>query len=214
MRSYLTVKEILDFIFAMILMIFLLPIMIAVAIAVKVEDRKGPIFFKQKRIGKDLKEFDLFKFRSMRTTTVKNGKSLSDAERITMVGKFIRKTSIDELPQLFNILKQEMSFIGPRPLPPLYLPYYTDEEIHRHDIKPGISGWAQVNGRNSLNWDSRFKYDLIYLHNISFLFDLKILFLTIKKILLKSDIHIRGTDSEDKSLHKIRSLNKKNQEVQ
>lgn len=208
MKPYLAVKRILDFIFALVLLIIVFPVIVIVSIAIKIEDPKGPIFFKQKRIGKGLKEFEIFKFRSMKVEIVKLGRRLSDAERMMKVGNFLRKTSIDEIPQLFNILRLEMSFIGPRPLPIIYLPYYTEEELHRHDINPGISGWAQVNGRNYLSWDERFKYDLEYVSDISFAFDLRILLLTIKKVISASDIGVRGVDFEDKSLHQIREKNK------
>ncbi len=198
------IKRILDFIFATILLIVLSPIMLIAAIAIKLDDPKGPVLFKQERVGKGNKTFKVFKFRSMIVERERKGKELSDIERMLKVGNILRKLSIDELPQLFNIIKGEMSFIGPRPLPVIYLPYYTDEEIHRHDIRPGISGWAQVNGRNYLSWEKRFEYDLEYVNNVSFLFDLKIFFLTIKKVFSRSDIGVRGVDIPDNSLHKIR----------
>lgn len=209
MKPYLTIKTILDFIFALVLLIIVSPVIAIVSIAIKIEDPKGPIFFKQKRIGKGLKEFEIYKFRSMKVEIMRSGRRLSDAERMTKVGNILRKTSIDEIPQLFNILRLEMSFIGPRPLPIIYLPYYTEKELHRHDINPGISGWAQVNGRNYLSWDDRFKYDIEYVSDISFIFDLRILLLTIKKVISASDIGVRGVDFEDKSLHQIREQNKK-----
>lgn len=201
------VKRILDFIFAIILLIILSPIMLIAAIVIKVEDPKGSVLFKQERIGKENKVFKVFKFRSMIVERERDGHKLTDAERMLKVGNFLRKTSIDELPQLFNIIRGEMSFIGPRPLPVIYLPYYTEEEIHRHDITPGISGWAQVNGRNYLSWEKRFEYDLEYVNNVSFLFDLKVFFRTIKKVFLRTDIGVRGIDVADDSLHEIRKPN-------
>lgn len=198
------IKRLLDFLFAILLLVIFSPVMLAAAIAIKIEDPCGPILFKQERAGKDNKIFTLYKFRTMIVKTEKNGVKLSDADRLLRVGNILRKLSIDELPQLLNIIKGEMSFIGPRPLPVIYLPYYTDEEIHRHNIRPGISGWAQVNGRNYLTWEEKFRYDLEYVNNVSFLFDVKIFLMTVKKVLTKSDIGVRGADFPDKSLHEIR----------
>lgn len=199
------VKRMLDFVFAIILLIILSPIMVIAALAIKIEDREGPVLFKHDRIGKGNKVFTVFKFRSMIVIRERNGCKLSDTERMLKVGNFLRKSSIDEFPQLFNIIRGEMSFIGPRPLPVVYLPYYTKEEIHRHDVRPGISGWAQVNGRNYLSWEKRFEYDLEYVNNVNFLFDVKIFFKTIKKVFLRSDIGVRGVDIPDNSLHEIRN---------
>jgi len=198
------IKGLLDFLFAILLLVILSPIMLAAAIIIKMEDPGGPILFKQERVGKDNKIFTLYKFRTMIVETEKNGVKLSDADRLLKFGNTLRKLSIDELPQLFNIIKGEMSFIGPRPLPVVYLPYYTDEEIHRHDVRPGVSGWAQVNGRNYLSWEEKFRYDLEYVNNVSFLFDVKIFLMTVKKVLTKSDVGVRGADYPDKSLHEIR----------
>ncbi|HHW69956.1 MAG TPA: sugar transferase [Clostridiales bacterium] len=177
------IKRILDFIFAIMLLIVLMPIMLVVSIAIKIEDPKGPILFKQERPGKDGKIFKVYKFRTMITETKRNGKELSDMERITKVGAFLRKTSIDELPQLFNIIRGEMSFIGPRPLLPQYLEYYTPEQMRRHEVKPGISGWAQVNGRNAISWEEKFELDVWYVDNQSFLLDLKIFCMTIYNVI-------------------------------
>ena len=199
------IKRILDFIFAIILLIILSPIMLISAIAIKIEDPKGPVLFKQRRPGKNAKIFKVYKFRTMKIETERDGKKLSDMERMTKVGSFLRKTSIDELPQLFNVIRGEMSFIGPRPLLVRYLPYYTKEEKNRHNVMPGITGWAQVNGRNTISWEKKFKYDLEYVNNISFKFDLKIFFLTIMKIIRKSDILIYGTEKCPKALDIERS---------
>lgn len=205
-RRYL--KRVLDIIFALIILVIASPVMLFCAILIKVEDPSGPIIFKQERIGKRNTIFKVYKFRSMRVVLEKDGCKLSDLERMLKIGGILRKLSVDELPQLINIIKGEMSFIGPRPLPVVYLPYYTDEEIHRHDISPGISGWAQVNGRNQLNWDDRFRYDLEYVRDVNLAFDLKIVAFTIKKVLGRSDIQVRENSTEDRSLHKVRQPNK------
>ena len=147
-----------------------------------------PAIFKQKRPGKDEKIFHLYKFRTMTNKKDKNGKLLPDEKRLTGFGKFLRKTSLDELPELFNILFGQMSFIGPRPLLVEYLDYYTEEEHHRHDIRPGLTGWAQVHGRNLVNWNERFKLDLEYVNNLSFMMDVKVVFLTIKTVLVREGI--------------------------
>lgn len=179
----------LDFVFAVILLIIASPIMLLAAIAIKLEDPKGPVLFRQKRPGKNAKIFTVYKFRTMRVETEKDGRPLTDMERMTKVGSFLRKTSIDELPQLFNIIRGEMSFIGPRPLLVQYLELYTPEQMRRHEVTPGISGWAQVNGRNAISWEEKFKYDVWYVDNQSVLLDFKILFLTIYNILKREGIN-------------------------
>lgn len=186
-------KPFLDFIFAAILLIILFPLILVSFIVIKLEDPSGPVLFKQKRIGKDSKEFRVFKLRSMKVRTHdKSGKELTDHERMLRFGGVFRKLSIDELPQLINILKGDMSFIGPRPLPIIYGPYYNENENRRHEIKPGISGWAQVNGRNSISWEDKFKLDVEYVERIGFVFDIKIAFLTVYKVFAKSDVVVRG----------------------
>ncbi|MBZ4656150.1 MAG: UDP-galactose phosphate transferase [Thermoanaerobacter sp.] len=189
MKIYPYIKRILDFIFAIILLVITSPVMLLAAIAIKIEDPKGPVLFKQKRPGKNAKIFTVYKFRTMRVETEKDGRPLTDMERMTKVGSFLRKTSIDELPQLFNIIRGEMSFIGPRPLLVQYLELYTPEQMRRHEVTPGISGWAQVNGRNAISWEEKFKYDVWYVDNQSFLLDLKILFLTIFNVLKREGIN-------------------------
>lgn len=189
------VKRFLDFVFAIILLIILWPIMVIAAIAIKIEDSNGPVLFKQKRPGKDAKIFTVYKFRTMKVETEKNGKPLTDMERMTKVGSILRKTSIDELPQLFNIIRGEMSFIGPRPLLVRYLELYTPEQMRRHEVLPGISGWAQVNGRNAISWEEKFKLDVWYVDNQSFLVDLKILFMTIYNILKREGINNSKEDT-------------------
>ncbi|MBE6912388.1 MAG: sugar transferase [Ruminococcaceae bacterium] len=165
---------------------------IIVAILVRIK-LGSPILFKQERPGKDGKIFKLYKFRSMTDEKDENGELLPDDVRLTKFGRFLRKTSLDELPEAFNILKGDMSVIGPRPLAVKYLPYYTAEEMHRHDVRPGLSGLAQVKGRNALQWEERFAYDLEYVRNISFFFDVKIVFMSAMKMLKRSDIVERGT---------------------
>lgn len=183
------VKRMMDFIFAIILLIILSPIILIAAMAIKIEDPKGPVLFKQKRPGKDTKIFEVYKFRTMKVETERDGRKLSDMERMTKIGLFLRKTSIDELPQLFNIICGEMSFIGPRPLLVQYIKYYSSEQMRRHKVTPGISGWAQVNGRNAISWEEKFEYDVWYIDNQSFLLDLKIFWLTIYNVINRKDIN-------------------------
>lgn len=186
-RRYL--KRILDFIFAIFLLTVASPIMLLAALAIKFEEPKGSIFFKQKRPGKNAKIFNVYKFRTMRVKTERDGKPLTDMERMTKIGSLLRKTSIDELPQLFNIIRGEMSFIGPRPLLVQYLEFYSSEQMRRHEVTPGISGWAQVNGRNAISWEQKFEYDVWYVDNQSFLLDLKILFMTISNVITGKGIN-------------------------
>ncbi|RHB39443.1 sugar transferase [Dorea formicigenerans] len=154
---------------------------------------RGNPFFTQPRPGKNGKIFKLIKFRSMDNRKDKDGNLLPDNVRLNKYGRFIRKTSLDELPEAFNIIKGDMSVIGPRPLAVQYLPYYNELEKHRHDVRPGLSGWAQVNGRNGLQWEQRFAYDIEYVNKITFLNDVKIIFMTVKKTLKSEDIVVRGT---------------------
>lgn len=189
-------KYIFDFFAALLLITLLSPLILLSFLIIKLEDPSGPVIFKQKRVGLRGQEFLVYKLRSMRVDILdSSGKELSDSERMLKYGELFRKLSVDELPQLFNILKGDMSFIGPRPLPSIYAPYYSAEENRRHDIKPGISGWAQVNGRNSITWEDKFKLDVEYVDKISFLFDLKIAFLTVYKVFFKSDVIVRGTST-------------------
>jgi undecaprenyl phosphate N,N'-diacetylbacillosamine 1-phosphate transferase len=194
MRPYFIIKRILDFVFALILLIVLSPVMLLAALAIKL-DSKGSILFKQQRPGKDAKIFTIYKFRTMLVETEKGGKALSDFERMTKVGSFLRKTSIDELPQLINIIKGEMSFIGPRPLLVQYLEIYSSEQMRRHEVRPGITGWAQVNGRNAISWEEKFRYDVWYVDNLSILLDIRIVFLTIYNILARKDINNSLSDT-------------------
>ncbi|MFV8224362.1 sugar transferase [Christiangramia aquimixticola] len=182
------VKPFFDFIFASVALIILSPILIVVTILLAIANNGFP-FFIQKRPGKNGRIFNIIKFRTMTNARDSKGQLLPDADRLTPVGKFIRKTSVDELPQLFNVLKGDMSFIGPRPLLPQYLQIYTREQMKRHDVKPGITGWAQVNGRNAISWTEKFRLDIYYVENISFLLDIQILFKTIKKVLISEGIN-------------------------
>lgn len=182
------VKLIIDFISALIILIIFSPILIFVIISLFIiNDRE--VFFTQKRPGLDGKIFTILKFKTMNDKKDVNGNLLPDHQRITLIGQFIRSSSIDELPQLFNVLKGDMSIIGPRPLLPSYLKLYSSEQKRRHQMKPGITGWAQVNGRNTLSWSEKFKYDIEYVDSCSFLLDLKIILMTIKNVLQKKDIN-------------------------
>lgn len=188
-RVYKYIKRAMDFLVAVILLTVLSPLMLLAATLIAV-NRDGPILFKQKRPGKDGKIFTVYKFRTMSTALIdRNGKELSDFERMTRIGKFLRKTSIDELPQLFNIIKGDMSFIGPRPLLTEYLGLYSPEQMRRHEVLPGISGWAQVNGRNTLTWEQKFAYDIYYVDHYSFSMDMKIFFKTIENVLRQDGIN-------------------------
>lgn len=184
---YINIKRIFDVLLAIGLLIVALPIMIIVAIVVKLGS-EGPLIFKQSRPGKDGKVFNIYKFRTLIIEKERDGKVLSDEERVTTNGRILRKGSIDELPQLFNVLKNQMSFIGPRPMVLEYFKYYTDKQKKRHDVLPGISGWAQVNGRNEISIEEKINYDLYYVDNISLILDIKILFLTLYKVFARKDI--------------------------
>lgn len=185
------IKRILDFTLSLLALIVLSPIMLIIYILVRIK-LGNPAIFKQKRPGKDEKIFTLYKFRTMTDEKDENGELLPDEIRLTKFGKFLRSTSLDELPELINIIKGDMAIVGPRPLTIKYLEYYTEEEHHRHSVLPGLTGWAQVNGRNNLKWEERFKYDLEYVNKVKFSFDLKIILLTIKKVISSSDIVVRG----------------------
>lgn len=186
------IKRILDLILSLMALILLMPLMIIIGILVRI-NLGSPIIFKQKRPGKNEKIFTLYKFRTMTDKRDIDGNLLPDEYRLTKFGKFLRSTSLDELPELINIIKGDMAIVGPRPLLVEYLPYYTEEEKHRHDVRPGLTGLAQVNGRNALQWEERFSFDLQYKKNVSFKEDFKIILMTIKKVLKKENIVVSGT---------------------
>ena len=180
-------KSILDKILAVFLIILFSPIYIIVSMLI-LWNMGRPILFRQKRPGKDEKIFGIYKFRTMTNEKDVDGNLLPDEQRLVGLGKFIRSTSLDELPQLFNVLKGEMSFVGPRPLLIEYLDLYKEEQKRRHDVKPGITGWAQVNGRNAISWEQKFEYDVWYVDHQSFWLDMKILWMTFLKVVKRSDI--------------------------
>lgn len=182
----LKIKRFLDVLISLILIILLLPIYIVVTIVVMFSFG-FPIIFKQNRPGLYGKVFTIYKFRTMLNLTDKNGNILSDTERLTATGKFLRSTSLDELPELFNVLKGDMSLVGPRPLLVEYLDKYTPEQARRHDVKPGITGWAQINGRNAISWEEKFKLDVWYVDNWSIWLDFKIMIMTILKVCKRRD---------------------------
>lgn len=195
---YRYVKRAMDFTIALIMLIVFSPLMLISCILIKM-NKDGPILFKQKRPGKNGKIFTVYKFRTMSVHTHdKDGRELSDFERISKIGNLLRKTSIDELPQLINILKGDMSFIGPRPLLTEYLDLYTPEQMRRHEVAPGISGWAQVNGRNTLTWEQKFEYDVYYVDNMSLLFDVKIFIKTITNVLKQDGINSDSANTMEK----------------
>ena len=181
------INRILDLILSLMALIVLMPLMIIIGILVRI-NLGSPIIFKQKRPGKNEKIFTLYKFRTMTDKRDIDGNLLPDEYRLTKFGKFLRSTSLDELPELINIIKGDMAIVGPRPLLVEYLPYYTEEEKHRHDVRPGLTGLAQVNGRNEISWEEKLKYDTEYIKEISFYSDLKIIFKTIKKTIKRKDI--------------------------
>lgn len=183
----LFLKRAIDFTISLVALLVIWPILAIITIWLHFANKGAGAFFLQERPGKDGKIFKVIKYKTMTDDRDENGNLLPDSVRLTKVGKFVRATSIDELPQLINILKGDMALIGPRPLLVKYLPYYTEEEAHRHDVRPGMTGWAQLHGRNSLrSWEQRFKYDVEYVNNLSFMMDVKIVFMTIKNV-LKSD---------------------------
>jgi|TARA_B100000809_G_scaffold67167_1_gene64079 lipopolysaccharide/colanic/teichoic acid biosynthesis glycosyltransferase len=181
------IKPILDFCIALFGILIALPILILTALLLAITNNGNPFFF-QIRPGRHEKLFKIIKFKTMTDAKGVHENLLPDNQRLTRVGSFVRKTSLDEIPQLFNVLKGEMSLIGPRPLLPEYLPLYNDIQKKRHQVRPGITGWAQVNGRNSIGWEEKFILDVYYVNNFSFAMDLKVLFLTIKKVLLREGV--------------------------
>jgi lipopolysaccharide/colanic/teichoic acid biosynthesis glycosyltransferase len=188
-KNYL--KRIFDFIFSLVGITLLFPIFLIVMVGLFISNDGKPFFF-QLRPGKSGKIFKIIKFKTMNDKKDSDGTLLSDAERLTPVGAFVRKTSLDEIPQLINVLKGDMSLIGPRPLLVQYLPLYNEHQARRHEVRPGITGWAQVNGRNAISWNQKFDYDVWYVDNLSFILDVKIFFLTAKKVFVREGISQEG----------------------
>lgn len=183
------VKRPVGFLGALVALIILSPLFLCTMLLLKFANKGAGVFFTQDRPGKNEKIFKALKFKTMTDERDVDGNLLPDADRLTRVGRFIRSTSIDELPQLINILKGDMAFIGPRPLLVKYLPLYSEEQHRRHDVRPGMSGWAQVNGRNNISWTKKFEYDVYYVDHIGLAMDLKVFFTTIKKVLGRADIN-------------------------
>ena len=181
-------KRLIDFLVVFCVLAVIWPILLLVMLWLHFTNKDTGIFFTQERPGKNGKIFKVIKFKTMTDKRDANGKLLSDAERLTKVGRFVRSTSVDELPQLFNVLKGDMALVGPRPLLPQYLSLYSKEQARRHEVRPGITGWAQVNGRNAISWNKKFALDVWYVDHCSFLLDLKIIFLTIKKVFVREGI--------------------------
>lgn len=197
-------KRVFGFIGALIAVIILSPLFLFVIIWLYFANKGAGVFYFQTRIGKGEKPFKVIKFKSMTDEKDANGELLPDAQRLTRAGRFVRSTSIDELPQFFNIIKGDMAFIGPRPLLPVYLPYYTQEEAHRHDVRPGISGWAQVNGRKNITWNHKLECDVYYVKNLTLWLDIKIFFLTIYKVFKRESVGVET--SGNVSLYDVRGV--------
>ncbi|WP_053826620.1 sugar transferase [Lascolabacillus massiliensis] len=182
-------KRLIDFTLSLIGFIVISPIFIIVWVWLTIANKGAGALFFQERPGKDEKIFKVIKFKTMTDERDASGKLLPDAKRLTKVGRFVRSTSLDEIPQLINVIKGDMSLIGPRPLLVQYLPLYNENQKRRHEVKPGITGWAQVNGRNAISWDKKFEYDIWYVDNISFSLDIKVLFRTIQKVFKREGIN-------------------------
>ena len=182
-------KRLLDLLFVLLVLFVLSPLLLVVSVWLFFANGKIGIFFVQERPGLKGRIFKMIKFKTMTDERDEEGNLLPDEKRLTRIGRFIRSTSLDELPQLFNVLKGDMSLIGPRPLLPQYLPLYSEKQAKRHDVRPGITGWAQVNGRNAISWQQKFEYDVWYVDHLSFVLDMKILFLTIKKVFIREGIN-------------------------
>ena len=184
-------KQLIDFILSFLGLMILSPVFIIVFISLYIANEGKPFFF-QARPGKNERIFNIIKFKTMTDKKDKEGNLLSDAERLTRMGSFVRKTSLDEIPQLINVLKGDMSLIGPRPLLVSYLPLYDKQQKRRHEVKPGITGWAQINGRNAISWEQKFEFDVWYVDHLSFWLDVKIIFKTIKKVFVREGISADG----------------------
>lgn len=188
------IKRLFDLIFAIITLVFFLPLILLITITLLVAN-KGEPFFVQRRVGENEKIFKIFKFKTMNNFKTQTGELLPDAQRLTGIGRLLRQTSLDELPQLYNVIIGTMSFVGPRPLLIEYLPLYNKFQKQRHKVKPGITGWAQINGRNMLSWQDKFNYDVWYVENLSFFLDFKILAQTILKVIQRKDINQDGNST-------------------
>ena len=186
-----------DFIIVFTALLLIWPILLVVSIWLHFANKGAGAFFFQERPGKNGKIFKVIKFKTMTDERDADGNLLPDADRLTKVGSFVRSTSIDELPQLINVLKGDMALIGPRPLLPRYLPWYTEEEMHRHDVRPGISGWAQCNGRNAVTWDEKLAMDVWYVNHVSFATDLKIIWKTIISVIKRESVEVAGVEALD-----------------
>lgn len=182
-------KRIIDVVISTLTLLILFPLLLVVAICLHFTNKGAGAFFIQERPGKDAKLFKIIKFKTMTDERDSSGNLLPDAQRLTKIGKFVRTTSIDELPQLINIVKGDMSLIGPRPLLIQYLPLYSKEQMRRHEVRPGLSGWAQCHGRNAISWTEKFKLDVWYVDNVSFWTDVKVIFITLKKAFCREDIN-------------------------
>ena len=189
-RAFL--KHLIDFLLVLCALLVLWPILLIIIIFLHFANKGAGVFFTQDRPGKDAKIFKAIKFKTMTDERDAEGKLLPDAERLTKVGRIVRSLSIDELPQLINVLKGDMALVGPRPLLPKYLPLYSKEQYRRHEVRPGITGWAQVNGRNNISWTKKFELDVWYVDHCSFWLDVKIIFLTVKKVFFREDISKEG----------------------
>lgn len=185
-------KRLIDFILVLCVLLVIWPILLIITVWLHFANKGAGAFFTQDRPGKNGKIFKVIKYKTMTDERDAEGNLLPDADRLTKVGRFVRSTSIDELPQLINVLKGDMALIGPRPLLPLYLPLYSPEQARRHEVRPGITGWAQINGRNAISWTKKFEYDVWYVDHCSFGLDLKIVFLTIKKVFIREGISQEG----------------------
>ena len=200
-------KRLLDIIISLIFILCFWWLYVVIAILVRIK-LGSPILFKQDRPGLNEKIFKMYKFRTMTDAKDSLGNLLTDAERLTKLGRFLRSTSLDEIPELWNVIKGDMSLVGPRPLMPKYLAYYTEEEKKRHNVRPGVTGWAQVNGRNSLTWEDKFRYDIEYVNSISFWLDLKIVFITIKKVFKRQDISDFSDENKEIDFDEYRRMEK------
>ena len=201
-------KRLLDIIISLIFILCFWWLYVVIAILVRIK-LGSPILFKQDRPGLNEKIFKMYKFRTMTDAKDSLGNLLTDADRLTKLGRFLRSTSLDEIPELWNVIKGDMSLVGPRPLMPKYLAYYTEEEKKRHNVRPGVTGWAQVNGRNSLTWEDKFRYDIEYVNSISFWLDLKIVFITIKKVFKRQDISDFSDENKEIDFDEYRRMEKK-----